>query len=305
MCSLIRGSYSPHRKERYNPSNNSILNCYEGHNNETYISLKYNITANNIKKLIGTMSCIPYDFNIFGRELLIYYVDFLCVHKKYRQQGLAPKIIYSHIVNFTNKHPGFYYIFKREGVLSSYVPLTVYNTYLYDTKHWVKNARFYDKKYNILNIGSSDISILNDVFVMMMNDNIFDCVYKPNINNLKILVKDHNLYIYVLMLNKTPLACYVYKNNHTTYDGETSITLLSSYSNTSDEIFVMGYLNTLDILNESVSFRYMLIENISHNYIILDNIMARYTYKYKCDTGYYFYNFAVRPFYSTKVFCIT
>ena len=49
--------------------------------------------------MVSTMTTRPLHCFINGEKMNIYYVDFLCVHKDKRKQGIAPEIIYSHYVN--------------------------------------------------------------------------------------------------------------------------------------------------------------------------------------------------------------
>tara|TARA_Y100000816_G_scaffold292131_1_gene285983 strand:- start:3675 stop:4823 length:1149 start_codon:yes stop_codon:yes gene_type:complete len=305
LYTLVKNNYSPASHEYYEPTMDAIIDYFKGHNKKVYISMKYSIDTNKNKKCIGTMSSIPYEMVIYKNKMDIYYIDFLCVHKDYRKKGNAPLIIYSHAVNLYNMYKHLVYIFKREGVLSSYVPLTVYNTYIFDTKHWVKNASFKNNQYQLIDSKGSNISTLQEIFEDMETNDMFECIYKPNLNNINILIQNGHLIVFILMIDNNPYACYVYKNNHVSYGDNKCVDLIASYSNTSDEIFIMGYLNSLTILSKRITYNYLLIENISHNYILLKAVLERYSYKYKCDTGYYFYNYATVPFYSQNVFCIS
>lgn len=299
ICRFLRENYAPYTFEYYNPPNNGIINYLEGHNRACYISI-YDILDTK-----GTITSIPFEVFMDKEMINMYYIDFLCVKKKYRNKGYASKIIYSHVFNTHNTKETTVSIFKREGNLSSYVPLTVYNSYIFDTKHWVKNASFQDNKYQLINMKNANMSILNDIFEEIFDTNIFDCVYKSNINNLSILIENNHLLIFVLMIDNIPCATYIYKNNYVSYENSICIDLIGSYSNTSDELFTMGYLNTLAKLSNSIRYDYLLIENISHNHILLKKVLERYSFKYKVDMGYYFYNYVSTPFLSSKVFCIT
>tara|TARA_B100000900_G_C20583540_1_gene718578 strand:- start:200 stop:1240 length:1041 start_codon:yes stop_codon:yes gene_type:complete len=300
MSDFIKTHYSPQKYEQYNPSNQSILANFENHNDVVYISI-YNQNNN----IIGFMSSIPYEATLYNTNMNIYYIDFLCVHKNKRKKGLASNIIYSHAVNMYDTIKNMVYIFKREGALSSYVPLTIYNCYIFDTKHWVKNVTFIGKQYNICSVSDTHLGVFKDLIVDIKQSTLFNCVYHPYVGNLDLLIKNKNLFVFMLMSNDVCIACYVYKNNSMKYDGKISIDLIASYSNTSDDIFVMGYLNTLKKLYSEIKYDLLLVENISHNYIILKNILERYSYLHKSTMGYYYYNYANRPVYSKDVFCIT
>ena len=56
----------------------------------------------NSKILIGSMTTREVDCTINKNKLKISYVDYLCVHKNYRKQGIAEQLIYSHICNAKN-----------------------------------------------------------------------------------------------------------------------------------------------------------------------------------------------------------
>ena len=124
----------------------------------------------------------------------------------------------------------------------------------------------------------------------------------PNIQNIKYLFKKKIIYIFVLMINKKPNSFYLFKNNHTTYDGDKSIDLMASFSNTSKELFTLGFLNTLRVIKPTT--KYLFLENISNNNHILKNILKRYSPKMKIPASYYFYNFGYIPKHSTKILCI-
>ena len=61
--------------------------------------------------------------------MTVNYVDYLCVSKKNRKQGVAPKMIYTYYVKSRRAHDTVVYLFKREGVGTFITPLTVYPTY--------------------------------------------------------------------------------------------------------------------------------------------------------------------------------
>ena len=80
---FINAHYLPHKNEKYSPPKNGVLNYFKAHNNKSYLSMMYD---KNTFKLIGTMSTRPLDCFIKDKKLSLYYVDFLCVHQKYRKK---------------------------------------------------------------------------------------------------------------------------------------------------------------------------------------------------------------------------
>ena len=65
-----------------------------------------------------------------------YYVDYLCVHKDYRKQGYAEKMIQTHAY-YQEKHGNLNIsLFKKENNLHLIVPLIVYKTYKFNMETW-------------------------------------------------------------------------------------------------------------------------------------------------------------------------
>lgn len=78
------------------------------------------------------------------KELVIYlnYVDFLCVHSRFRQQGVAPTLIQTHNLHLQPLSRPLASIFKREGNMTAIVPLTTFNT----TTFYIPTLFFNQKK---------------------------------------------------------------------------------------------------------------------------------------------------------------
>ena len=110
FATFIKRHYMPHKHEKYNPTQDAILGYFKNHNDKSYLSMKY---ENN--KLISTMSTRPLKCYIENNVMDLYYVDFLCVHQKYRKKGYAPKIIYTHYVNQRECNKNTVFIFDVSG----------------------------------------------------------------------------------------------------------------------------------------------------------------------------------------------
>ena len=146
----------------------------------------------NHKKLIGTMSTRPLDCYIGNNKLQVQYVDFLCVHQKYRKKGLAPKIIYTHYVNSRNSDDTVVFLFKREGTTTAIVPLTTYNNYLFDIYYWDKLVKFDQPNIKTILITNQSFHYFVYVYERLMQSK-FKCIIVPNLNHIKLLVKDKYL----------------------------------------------------------------------------------------------------------------
>ena len=63
--------------------------------------------------------------------------------------------------------------------------------------------------------------------------------------------------------------------------------------------------NCLFMLKKNNTFSNFYIENISDNYLFIKKLLKKKMPKQKQIMNYYFYNFSIRPFISTKCFIIT
>ena len=99
------------------------------------------------KQLMGVISskivCFQSSY-LEEKEMVIHlnYVDFLCVHSRFRQQGVAPTLIQTHNLHLQPLSRPLASIFKREGNMTAIVPLTTFNT----TTFYIPTLFFNQKK---------------------------------------------------------------------------------------------------------------------------------------------------------------
>ena len=300
---FIQGHFLPHKQEKYNPPKNGVLNYFKAHNNKSYLSMIYD--KNNFK-LIGTMSTRPLDCYIDDKKLPLYYVDFLCVHQKYRKKGIAPKVIYSHYVNSRNKNKNTVFLFKREGAATLIVPLTAYKNYLFDIFYWDKLVKFDQPNIRTILINKQNFHYFVYVYERLMKCSTkkFKCVIIPNLNHIELLVKDEQMFITVTLIDGEPYDIFVFNNTYTSYNGKRGMECICSFQETDESVFALGFMCSISLIYERIKFTRLFIENISNNNVILKAILKRYQPILKSDASYYFYNFGYRPFESTKVFIL-
>ena len=76
------------------------------------------------------------------------------------------------------------------------------------------------------------------------------------------------MFITVTLIDKEPYDCFIFHNTYTTYNGKKSVECISSFKETDDSVFVLGFLcsnlyskqyinspNTLDKLALFISSR--------------------------------------------------
>lgn len=301
FSSFIKSHFLPDKYEKYEPKNDEIIDNFKNHIDKSYISLYLKKTFNT-NKLIATMTTKPLECLINNNKINLHYVDFLCVHKNNRKQGIAQEIIYSHYYNHRQLHKNTIFLFKREGDVTLIVPLTAYKNYGFKIEHWRKKVEFDQPNIKVVLINGNNINLILDLLLKLKDK--FKCIIKPNINHIKYLCNTNNLYMYCVIINNNPVALYLFKNNHTTYEGREGIELIGSFNMTSEPIFILGFFVSVSILRSTSPFSILFVENISNNNILLKKILTRHTPFVETIGSYYFYNFAHYPYKSTELFIL-
>ena len=327
FISFIKTNYFQNKQYKNNifsPNYDNIVPYFKGHNSICFISLYneeemlYNAkdgTGIERQKLISVMTSRPIYINIINKgKMDAYYVDYLCVEKQRRKQGIAEQMIQTHEYNqrLDNKNI-VVSLFKREGELTGIVPLTIFDSYCFSMKNWKKPAQL-NAKYSIIECSSSNIHILYDF--LKKNENHFGLFGITEVSNIIELISSGNMFIYFIIdqsiksLNNI-LYCYFFRKSCTFLEkSEEVLSCIGSIncldSKTNDNIiFIHGFkLVVLKIKEKHTNFHYLAIENISHNEIITNNLKLKTKPFIIMPCAYFFYNFAYPTFVSKKVFIL-
>lgn len=308
---LVQEHYFIHEENKFYPKQENIINYFKGHNNPSYISfytkpiMLYEQKNNNIiedNKIIGVITSRPLNVSISSNTFQAYYVDYLCVHKHYRRQNIAPQLIQTHEYNQRHKNKNIVVsLFKREEELTGIIPLTLYKTYCYKLVSLICNN---NSSTSLITGDNQNIYYLYDF--LKTYSNIWSIIISPEISNILELIKTNNIFIKMLVnRGSTEVeAFYIFKRTCTFISKEkeiiSCIASMKSPKLTNEE-FINGFCISLTHFNKS--FNYLTIENISHNNIIL-NAKIFNNYLVVSSYAYYFYNFAYQPFDSSKVLII-
>jgi ribosomal protein S18 acetylase RimI-like enzyme len=312
LYSLIKTHFLYKRDVKYIPTKSDIMEYFHGQNEHSFISLcyKYFCEFNKktqhysyAKKLVGCMTSRTLECSIEDKTIKTSYVDFLCVHKKYRKKGYAPKIIYTHYKKSRDAGAPVIFLFKREGNINFMIPLTVYYAYTFSTKIWNRVNMNLPNNISCSLITSSNTDLLFHYFQEMRDH--FKCFITPVFSNLKNQI-DKNLLLPVILLDKeNPIGCFFFKNPQTSYDGKKSMECLASYVTPGyEEIFTDSFTNAITLVNKKIPFELFIIENISNNNYIIKEILKKDVLLWKVPMAYYFYNFIYHPFTSPNVFLL-
>jgi ribosomal protein S18 acetylase RimI-like enzyme len=316
---LVQQHYFINKENKFYPKEENIINYFKGHNNPSYISfyskptMLYEIKTNNIiedNKIVGVITSRPLNVSIITDNKInnfsVYYVDYLCVHKQYRKQNIAPQLIQTHEYNQRYNNQNIVVsLFKREEELTGIIPLTLYKTYCYDISNWSKSLEL-NPSIKLLKGDNQNIYYLYNF--LKTYSNIWSIIISPEISNILELIKTNNIFVRMLVnsVSTEVEAFYIFKRTCTFISNEKEIiSCIASMKSPklTNKDFINGFCVSLSYFNKT--FSYLTIENISHNYIILNsNILGNYSYIISSTYAYYFYNFAYQPFDSSKVLII-
>ena len=306
FVSLIQSHFMPNKYENYKPNRNNITDYFISHNKPSFISLYSKPVVENgqmINTLVSSMTTRPLKCQIDNHNLNLYYVDFLCVHKRDRKKGIAPKTIYSHYYNHRHKYDNTIFLFKREGETTAIVPLCAYKNYGFDLHHFSKQHNLKNSKYTSLLLNDSSMKQYFE-FDKIIQTNV-ECYIAPNFSHLKNLVSKNLLHIGLVIQDRDAHAVYVFRNSHTYYDSKPAVECIASYNNgLSQGMFINGFLDCLTMCIERFKYQILFVENISHNNIIAKYMIKNLKMLYESSASYYFYNFAHRPIPPEKVFLL-
>ncbi len=298
FVTFIQDHYLNTSDVKYIPEKANIIPYFHNTKN-SFFSMYYkeNLdydSSNNIvstSDLIAVMTSRLLNVSINNNDFTTYYVDYLCVHKDHRKQGIAQEIIQTHDYYQRNNTNVLTSFFKREGQLNAIVPLVVYRTYGFNFEYWNKHIDLHPQ-IKILRINKNNINLVSTF--IQKNKSLFKVYVCPDINILIDLIETGNIMIYVLMQNSNVLSIYFFRDSSTFYHKRRALDCFASINNSIDDmVFIAGLSKIIKELKSD--YKFLIIENISHNYKIIENILKDHTPYFVSPTAYYFYNFAIRP----------
>ena len=258
------------------------------------------------EKIIGTVLSYPVQI-IFNNgnpdaNMNVYYVDYLCVDKEHRKEGIAPELIQTHHYNQRTLNKNIQVsLFKREGNLTAIIPLCLYELcgfYIKKSKEFIL-----PQDIKIIRINYKDLSYYNDF--IKLNHSKFKIFISTSLANISELIKTENIYIYALIQKDTILSLYFFKKQ-CTYLEEENEEIVTCYASMncckSEDIFKVGFQNALmNLIDNYPSYKLLIIENHSDNDILIDFYSKINRLLFNIKSAYYFYNFAHHSYHSNDI----
>jgi GNAT superfamily N-acetyltransferase len=244
-------------------------------------------------KIIGTIFSRPLYCSINKEHFFLSYIDYLCVDKNARGNGIAPKLISTIYKEQYRRYNYDSCLFKRECVLlDSVEPLCKYLSYGFHIDNVKCNI-----KIDINHTNYNGLLILLKNFFELLEQK-FECIILPEFN-----IENTNNYHVFSLLKASMLKClFVFRKSYSKIYGENIIECICSYNSlSSDENFYQMFLICISKLDE----KYFIIEDISDNGTIISKLIENNKKDiFRSNTAYYFYNYYSNPIASNSVFIV-
>jgi len=320
---LIRLNYFRKNENKYDPKEENITPYFVGHNTKTFWSyfiepelLIDNKTCKTIEenKIIGVMTSRPLHVKINSNRndsvFDVYYVDYLCVNKNWRNKNIAPQLIQTHEYNQSHNNKNICVsLFKREEELTGIIPLTIYKTYCFPLMDKMCGPQCnLNAKITILTGDKQNMYYLYN-FINEVKNN-WDIIIYPEISNIIELVTTKNVFVKMLVIDGNIEAVYIFRKTCTYIEKDKEIisciaSVMKGGTILTREEFIKGFkLSLWSIIKDHNNFRYLTIEDISDNTSIINNICIIMHPMVISPMAYFFYNFAYSPFKSGKCLII-
>jgi len=311
---FIQKHYLRNKDNIFCPKRENVAPYFTGHKYPCFISYYYekvlledfkNSCMVEDKKMIGVITSRPLNVYLNKNHFYVYYVDYLCVDKAYRNKNIAPQLIQTYEYNARHKNKEIsVHLFKREDVLTGIIPLTVYKTYCFSMEHWTTP----DSLHPLLSFVMGDSQNMYYVWNFLKEHmDKWKITILPEISNMIELVKSNNIFVTMILSEKEIIAVYFFKKVCTALSkGKEVISCFASIqgSKISLPTFIHGFKVSLSTIVKKHIFHYLCVENISDNHILINHLVRKNKPVVVSDTAYFFYNFAYETFPSQKVFLL-
>jgi hypothetical protein len=248
-----------------------------------------------------------------GQKLYAYYVDYLCVHKDARKQGVAPEIIQTHYYNQRRANPRIHAnLFKREGDLTGIVPVCVYPSVVFHIPSLLRplysasHTSYEDTVLKNVRCIGKNLHFLTDF--LKENTHLFDIQVCSDLGNFTRLLETNNYiveYVVDRASNNELTSVFFFKKMRVFLDmNQEAISCIASIKKRGidDDVFGRLFLRCLRAVNTTCS--HIIVEALSHNTILVEECKNICPVVVESPTAYFFHNFVCPTFSPDRVFIV-
>tara|TARA_B100000927_G_scaffold241562_2_gene203070 strand:- start:3967 stop:5103 length:1137 start_codon:yes stop_codon:yes gene_type:complete len=301
LVSFIQSHFqTPKEIVKYNYDKNYILENLNYQKKFSHVSFQYDLLNN---KLIGCLTTRLLCGYINKQKIFISFMDFLCIRDKYYNSNIGYNQIFTHYLKSRELNAPPIFLFKRSKKLKLLVPLTIYNSYSFDSNKLNKINILIPQNVSCHIIKSYNFQIFKDFSSIIQNK--FNCFIIPSFVNIKNLIDKNILFIFIIKDGINPIGTIIYKKTCISFKNKVVINCIASYCKEGyEEILKDSVSNTVVLLKKKIKFDLINFENTSFNYIIIKSLLRKFSPKGKLLSCYYFYNFVTRPLKSKNIFIV-
>ena len=321
---LIQQHYLKNKDNRFHPEWINIVPYFVGHKHPCFVSFYYepkwiedvtNKTIIEDKRMIGAMTSRPLQVSFYNKNkpgcntLDVYYVDYLCVDKNYRNKNVAPQLIQTHEYHQSHTNTDICVsLFKREGEMTGIIPLCFYKTYCFNMRKWTTPLGL-PVTTSLLDTDSQNVFYAWK-FIKETIDQTKHSIYitiLPEPSNLIELIKTKNLFLKMVMNDKEVQAIYFFRKVCTSVsEGKEVLSCFASVKSKhiTNELFIHAFKVSVSSIVKKYKFSYLTVENISNNDILIQNLSSKSIPEIVSPTAYFLYNFAYQTIPSNKILII-
>ncbi len=312
FCNFIKSYYLRNNNMEYLPEHRHILEYLYASNHPSFISIYKRPTL-----LFENDKNINYDefYSVISARVLhitinnkptfpTYYVDNLCVNPSMRNKGIAPKSIQTLAYNLRHKNDKIkVYLFKREGEMTTIIPLCTYKTYGYDIKS-LPLLKIPHASIQLIEITSKNIRLANEF--IFKRSKFYSCIIVPEISNILNMIKVNNIILYGLIENGVLISLYIYRDSATYYEGEKILECIASLSACPfEDIFLAGFFISIQKSAKHFETSKVLIENTSDNTLVNKYLETHKFFPFlNSPTAFFLYNYISYSIPSDKCFLL-
>ena len=317
---LVQEHYLKNKENRFHPEWINIVPYFVGHKHPCFISFYYepkwiedvtNKTIIEDKQMIGSMTSRPLQVSIYKQKtcetLDVYYIDYLCVDKKYRKKNIAPQLIQTHEYHQSHSNTEICVnLFKREGEMTGIIPLCCYKTYCFSMAKWSTPLSL-PVHVSLLDADSQNVFYAWDFIKETVTKHSISMTILPQISNLIELIKTKNIFLKIVIIDQEVQAIYIFRKVCTSISkGKEVLSCFASIKSThmGTDQFIHAFKASVSSIVKKYKFYYLSVENISNNDILIQNLCSKSSPEIISPTAYFFYNFAYQTIPSNKILII-
>jgi len=222
-------------------------------------------------------------------------MDYLCIRRENVTADKTRTLFQTHEYNMRILNPEINVsLFKKEvELIDGVVPLVEYRAYTFYLRNL--KLRRLPVHFQMVRVQRENVGLLHD-FLGQVAKVVFDVAMLADVGSLLTLLKDNQMFMYVLKRGDQVFAMYWFKNAHVKYDTEAlgdTLHFVASYKNTENvDLFSLGFSHSLRmLLRERRDFRMLMMDDHGHNGGIIELWKTTHDIIAETKCAYYLYNY--------------